>query len=77
MNGFALVSNFACDRCGAPSIVLPETLEDMAPIRCSGCGDGLGTWGAFKQRTRQLILADVASGEIDPREAGVDLALRL
>jgi hypothetical protein len=77
MNGFALVSNFACDRCGSPSIMLPENLEDAAPIRCSGCGVELGTWGVFKERARRLIMADVESGELDPRDAGVDLALRI
>ncbi len=77
MSGFALVSNFACEACGSPSIMLPETLTDGAAIHCSGCGHELGTWGAFRERAKRLIMADVERGLCDPRAAGVDLALRI
>lgn len=77
MSGFALVSDFACEACGSPAIMLPEALGDGSIICCSGCGDQLGTWGAFKSRTKQLIMADIARGNCDPRVAGIDLALKL
>lgn len=76
MSGFALLSNFACDDCGSPAIMLPEPLSDASPIRCSGCGGTHGSWGAFKQRAKALILSDVERGLCDPRAAGVDLALK-
>jgi hypothetical protein len=77
MSGFALLSNFACQACGSPAIVLPEKLGDGATVRCSGCGGEIGTWGAFKARARQLIMADIVSGARDPRTAGIDLALKV
>lgn len=77
MSGFALMSNFACDACGSPAIVLPEQLHESSMIRCSGCGGELGSWGAFKQHAKELILSDVAQGRCDPRVAGVDLALKI
>lgn len=76
MSGFALLSNFACEDCGSPGIMLPEHLSDASAICCSGCGAGHGTWGAFKFRARKLIMSAVDGGVCDPRVAGVDLALK-
>ena len=75
MSGFALVSNFACEDCGSPAIMLPEELNDAANIKCSGCGAELGTWGAFKRSARQLIMSDVEHGLCDVKAAGVDFVL--
>lgn len=75
MSGFALLSNFACHTCSSPSIMLPEELTEAAPIRCSGCGMRLGSWGAFKEQVRQVVMAEVETGAISVRDIGPDLML--
>jgi hypothetical protein len=77
MGGFALTSQFACDVCDCSAIMLPDDLTDRSLVRCSGCGTSLGTWGDFKRQTRRIILEEVERGTVDPRGAGVDLALKL
>lgn len=72
MGGFALLSNFACDHCGSPSIMLPDCPADQSLIRCSGCGGELGSWGGFKARARQVIMDEVRAGVADPRVASSD-----
>ena len=39
---------FACDRCGSPSVVLPEVFDDVCEVRCGACGKWLMTWKDFK-----------------------------
>lgn len=77
MGGFALLSSFACDTCGSPAIMLPDHPEPCSAIRCSGCGARLGTWGAFKERARQVIMEDVEERGVDPRRATTDFAAEL
>lgn len=73
MGGFALHSNFACDTCGSPSIMLPGDICDKAAVRCSGCGQALGSWADLKRQARHVIDAEVRTGLVDPRYASVDL----
>lgn len=77
MGGFALLSNFACDHCESPSIMLPDCPCDDSLIRCSGCGSELGSWGGFKARARQVIMDEVKAGVVDRRSASSDFAVRL
>lgn len=72
MSGFALLSNFACETCGSPSIVLPEQLNDQAGITCSGCGSTLGTWGGLKMRARQIIMAEAKASPDATRHFSCD-----
>jgi DNA-directed RNA polymerase subunit RPC12/RpoP len=52
---------FACGACGSPSVELPRAFTDSAGVHCRRCGHQLGTWGAFKQQTKELILTELAA----------------
>lgn len=73
MGGFALLSNFACDTCGSPSIMLPGDICDSSSVCCSGCGVALGSWSDLKRQARQIIDAEVRTGQVSQRYASVDL----
>jgi DNA-directed RNA polymerase subunit RPC12/RpoP len=40
--------DFACVRCGSPSVALPEKLTDESDVRCGSCCYTLMTWKRFK-----------------------------
>jgi hypothetical protein len=65
--------HFACSSCGSPSITVPDEIHDAAELHCAGCGMSLGSWHAFKERTRQVILSEVCSGSISADRASSDL----
>jgi hypothetical protein len=67
--------HFACERCGSPSITFPDEIHDAAELHCAGCGSGLGSWYAFKERTRQIILKQIHSGEISADRASSDIPI--
>jgi hypothetical protein len=49
-----------CKRCGTIRMDIPEEPDEDTPIRCSGCGALLGTWGELRRDfTRQIASADV------------------
>ena len=52
---------FACGACGSPSVELPRAFADRAGVHCRRCGHQLGTWGAFKEQTKELILTELAA----------------
>jgi len=60
---------FACGACGSPSVELPRAFTDSAGVHCRRCGHQLGTWGAFKERTKELILNDHAKHGQKPEGA--------
>ncbi|MBM1171287.1 hypothetical protein [Microvirga arabica] len=77
--------DFACGSCGSPSIRFPDDIHDAAELHCAGCGTGLGSWSAFKERARQVILEEIAKGQISATPAcsdtlivfeGLDLSAR-
>ena len=53
---------FACSACGCPAVTLPKELHPRAAVHCQGCGVLVTTWAEFKQRTTQVILAEVKQG---------------
>ncbi len=53
---------FACSACGSPAVTLPKELHHRAPVHCQGCGVLIATWAVFKERTTQVILAEVKQG---------------
>ena len=67
---------FACPSCGSPSISVPDEIHDAAEVHCAGCGMSLGSWHAFKERTRQVILKEVCSGVISADRASSDLPIQ-
>src|SRR5829696_3983417 len=60
---------FACGACGSPSVELPRAFADSAGVHCRRCGEQLGTWGAFKQQTKELILTELAARGQKPEGA--------
>jgi len=52
---------FACGACGSPAVEPPRAFADSAGVHCRRCGHQLGTWGAFKERTKELILTELAA----------------
>jgi len=54
---------FACGACGSPAVELPREFVDSAGVHCKRCGHQLGTWGAFKDRTKDLIRNELARRE--------------
>src|SRR3954467_11728426 len=52
---------FACGACGSPSVELPRAFVDSAGVHCKRCGLQLGTWGAFKEQAKKLILTELAA----------------
>ena len=54
---------FACGACGSPAVELPQEIVDRAGVHCRRCGHQLGTWGAFKERTKELIRTELATRE--------------
>ncbi|HEV2557531.1 MAG TPA: hypothetical protein VGU45_02795 [Microvirga sp.] len=38
---------FSCDDCGGVSVRIDGPLNDLAPVRCTGCGKDLGSWDIF------------------------------
>src|SRR3954465_15854812 len=52
---------FACGACGSPSVELPRAFADSAGVHCKRCGLQLGTWGAFKEQTKKLIVTELAA----------------
>jgi hypothetical protein len=67
--------HFACRTCGSPSITVPDEINDAAELRCASCGVGLGSWHAFKERTRQAILSEIRGGEVAAERASSDIPL--
>ena len=51
---------FACTACASPAVTLPAELFDDALVHCQGCNKPIATWAAFKRRTTQVILAEIA-----------------
>ncbi len=51
---------FACGACGSPAVEPPREVVDSAGVHCKRCGHQLGTWGAFKEQTKELILTERA-----------------
>src|SRR3954464_12289515 len=51
----------SCGACGSPSVELPRAFADSAGVHCKRCGLQLGTWGAFKEQTKKLILTELAA----------------
>ncbi len=51
---------FACTACASPAVTLPAELFDDALVHCQGCNKPVATWAAFKRRTTQMILAEIA-----------------
>lgn len=49
---------YACTACGSPAVVLPSRLDQDAFVHCRDCSQPVATWGDFKHRTTQAILAD-------------------
>jgi uncharacterized Zn finger protein len=49
---------FACESCGHPAVSLPVVLHPDAMVHCQGCGAGVATWAAFKQRATRIILLE-------------------
>src|SRR3954447_9511345 len=60
---------FECEACGSPSVELPREFKDNAGVHCRRCGAQLGTWGAFKDKTKDLILAERAESGQRPKGA--------
>ena len=46
---------FACSTCGSPAVDVPREFVDSAPVHCRRCGQQVGTWGGFRERTKTLI----------------------
>ena len=77
MTALCPVDQFACEWCASPSITFPDEIHDGAELHCAGCGSGLGSWYAFKERTRQIILREIHRGEISAACASSDFAIDL
>ncbi len=71
------LDHFACERCGSPSITFPDEIHDAAELHCAGCRVGLGSWYAFKERARQIILREIHRGEIAAECASSDIPIDL
>ena len=71
------VDHFVCERCASPSITFPGEIHDAADLHCAGCGMNLGSWYAFKERTRQIILNEIHRGEISAACASSDFPIHL
>lgn len=58
---------FACARCGCPSIKLPTELTAQSVVTCDQCGESLATWDEFKRLTTSIVLSEQsdASGPLD------------
>ncbi len=50
---------FACEACGSPAVQLPDVFHESAEILCRRCRAVITTWGAFKERTKRIILEDL------------------
>src|SRR5215217_2779571 len=57
---------FACGACGSPAVELPRAFADSAGVHGRRCGHQLGTWGAFKEQTKELILTELAARRQKP-----------
>ena len=75
-DGSCASSSFACTACGSPSIRVPDEIHDAADLSCAGCGAGLGSWFAFKERIRQAILREIASGTTSAALASSDIPIQ-
>jgi hypothetical protein len=76
MDGSRATPSFACTTCGSPSITVPDEIHDAANLSCAGCGAGAGSWLAFKERIRQAILHEIASGKTLAEQASSDIPIR-
>src|SRR5215207_10173049 len=56
-------------RCARWHIELPRAFADSAGVHCKRCGHQLGTWGAFKEQTKELILTELAARGQKPEGA--------
>ncbi|AMJ61765.1 hypothetical protein AXW83_16935 [Bosea sp. PAMC 26642] len=54
-------ARFACSSCDSPSIIIPATLTDDAPVLCSGCQGVIGTWLGYKSFISRSIHSEVPS----------------
>jgi hypothetical protein len=75
MTALRPVDHFVCERCTSPSITFPDEIHDAAELHCAGCGTNLGSWYAFKERTRQIILREIHRGEISAECASSDFPI--
>ncbi len=76
MDGSRAIASFACPACGSPSITVPHEIHDAANLSCAGCGAEVGSWLAFKERIRQAILHEIASGRVCAEQASSDIPVR-
>jgi hypothetical protein len=75
-DGSRATASFACTACGSPSIRVPDEIHDAADLSCAGCGTALGSWLTFKERIRQAILREIASGTISAELASSDIPIQ-
>jgi hypothetical protein len=47
MNTQTPFPGFSCDDCSGVSVRIDGPLNDLAPVRCTGCGKDLGAWNRF------------------------------
>jgi hypothetical protein len=76
VDGSWATPSFACAACGSPSIRVPDEIHDAADLACAGCGAALGSWLAFKERIRQAILREIASGKTSAAGASSDIPVQ-
>jgi hypothetical protein len=59
---------YACSECGSPAVTLPDRLDYDALVHCRDCRKPVATWGIFKHRTTQAILAEskAVGGAVEP-----------
>ncbi|MBM6583919.1 hypothetical protein ILT44_27330 [Microvirga sp. BT689] len=69
-------SSFAYTACGSPSIRVPDEIHGAADLACASCGAALGSWLAFKERIRQAILREIASGKTSAAGASSDIPIQ-
>ncbi|QRM35641.1 hypothetical protein [Microvirga sp. VF16] len=73
MTALGSLRPFACEACGSPSISVPATIHAAADLACAGCGVRVSSWSEFKERARQVILSEIASGKVSADLSNSDI----
>lgn len=61
---------FACQFCGSPAVLLPETLSVTATVRCAACRAPIGSWLEYKAQISGAVRRSGKSVCADPMNFG-------
>lgn len=53
---------FGCDRCGCPSVTLPDPLINSGRVCCQRCGSEIGTWQEYREQVAQAVSGGASDG---------------